>query len=342
MSDPCINRYREGLQDGIPIGLGYLSVSFTFGMMAVAGGLPVWVAVAISMTNLTSAGQFAGLSMILASAGYLEVALTQLVINIRYFLMSLSLSQKLHPSTKTPARLGISFGITDEIFAVASTKEGKVGKHYMAGLITIPYLGWGPWHSAGCRCRNSASSHDTVCPGHCYLRHVSGHYYPPCQEEPSHLCGHNHFHCLKLSFPLAPSPSVGFRGICDYSLLSGRRRTGRRTLSHKGGSFSMNLSLFPLLLYLAVMAGVTYAVRCLPLTFFRKEIHNIYIRSFLKYVPYAVLGAMTLPDIFYSTGSTFSAAAGLLIAVVLAYRERSLLTVAVSACLVVFLVERLI
>lgn len=104
----------------------------------------------------------------------------------------------------------------------------------------------------------------------------------------------------------------------------------------------MNLSLFPLLLYLAVMAGVTYAVRCLPLTFFRKEIHNIYIRSFLKYVPYAVLGAMTLPDIFYSTGSTFSAAAGLLIAVVLAYRERSLLTVAVSACLVVFLVERLI
>lgn len=143
MSDPCINRYREGLQDGIPIGLGYLSVSFTFGMMAVAGGLPVWVAVAISMTNLTSAGQFAGLSMILASAGYLEVALTQLVINIRYFLMSLSLSQKLHPSTKTPARLGISFGITDEIFAVASTKEGKVGKHYMAGLITIPYLGWG-------------------------------------------------------------------------------------------------------------------------------------------------------------------------------------------------------
>ena len=80
--------------------------------------------------------------MIAAMASYFEVALTQLVINIRYALMSLSLSQKLDRTVKTPARLLISFGITDEVFAVASTKEGVVGKRYMGGLIAAPYIGW--------------------------------------------------------------------------------------------------------------------------------------------------------------------------------------------------------
>ena len=82
------NSFKKGLKDGLPIALGYLSVSFTFGMMAVEGGLPVFTAVLISMTNLTSAGQFAGLDLILAGGAYLEMALTQLVINIRYALMS--------------------------------------------------------------------------------------------------------------------------------------------------------------------------------------------------------------------------------------------------------------
>ena len=135
-------RFSEGFRDGIPIGLGYLSVSFTFGMMAVQAGLPIWAAVAISMTNLTSAGQFAGLSMMVSAATYLEVALAQLVINIRYALMSVSLSQRLDPAIKTLGRLGISFGITDEIFAVSSTKEGRVGKRYMGGILVMPYLGW--------------------------------------------------------------------------------------------------------------------------------------------------------------------------------------------------------
>ncbi len=139
---PYQNNIKQGLRDGIPIGLGYLSVSFTFGMMAVAAGMPALYAILISMTNLTSAGQFAGLNMMVASAGYLEIALTQLVINIRYSLMSLSLSQKLEQRLKTLPRLGISFGITDEIFAVASTQSQKVGPKYMAGLITIPYIGW--------------------------------------------------------------------------------------------------------------------------------------------------------------------------------------------------------
>ena len=105
--------FYEGLKSGIPIGLGYLPVSFTFGFLAVSGGLPVWVAVFISLTNLTSAGQFAGTNLILAGAGYFEVALTTFVINLRYMLMSLSLSQKLDEKTGTGARLALAFGITD-------------------------------------------------------------------------------------------------------------------------------------------------------------------------------------------------------------------------------------
>ena len=141
MSD-SINSFSRGLRDGIAIGLGYLSVSFTFGMMATTGGLPVWATVLISMTNLTSAGQFAGLELILNGAPYIEMALTQLIINMRYALMSLSLSQKLDKSVKRRHRFVIAFGNTDEIFAVASSRPDDVGKRYLFGLMVIPYLGW--------------------------------------------------------------------------------------------------------------------------------------------------------------------------------------------------------
>lgn len=134
--------FSKGLRDGIPICLGYLSVSFTFGMMATQGGLPVWIAVLISMTNLTSAGQFAGTGLILSHGSFLEIGITTFVINIRYMLMSLSLSQKVEPSMTTPQRLGLSFGITDEIFAVAIQQKGNVNAKYLAGLIVTPYFGW--------------------------------------------------------------------------------------------------------------------------------------------------------------------------------------------------------
>ncbi|HIV85487.1 MAG TPA: AzlC family ABC transporter permease [Candidatus Monoglobus merdigallinarum] len=135
------NRYLNGLRDGIPIGLGYLSVSFTFGIMAVSGGLPVLAALLISMTNLTSAGQLAGLSLILSGASYFEMAAAQLIINIRYSLMSVSVSQKLG-STGTLNRMGIAFGITDEIFAVSVTNPKQLGARYMYGLMCLPYIGW--------------------------------------------------------------------------------------------------------------------------------------------------------------------------------------------------------
>ncbi|MEG1475493.1 MAG: AzlC family ABC transporter permease [Longicatena sp.] len=136
------NNFRQGLKDGIPIGLGYLSVSFTFGMMAVTSGVPVGVAVMISLLNLTSAGQFSGLALILAQGSYLELALSQLVINLRYALMSLSLTQKIDNKMKMSERALISYGITDEIFALASSTYERVGKMYMFGLIAFPLFCW--------------------------------------------------------------------------------------------------------------------------------------------------------------------------------------------------------
>lgn len=136
------NSFRAGLRDGLPIALGYFPVSFTFGMLAISQGLPAFQAVLISATNLTSAGQFAGLTVIAAGASLLEMALTQLVINLRYALMSLSLSQKLDSRVTLLQRCIVAFGNTDEIFAVASSKPGTIGARYLYGLILGPMLGW--------------------------------------------------------------------------------------------------------------------------------------------------------------------------------------------------------
>ena len=136
------NKMQRGIRDGIPIAVGYFSVSFTFGMMAVQSGISPFHAVLISLLNLTYAGQFAGLTVIVSNASLMEMALTQLVVNIRYALMSVSLSQKLDDSVKMRSRLLIAYGNTDEIFAVASSKPGTVGAKYLYGLILLPVLGW--------------------------------------------------------------------------------------------------------------------------------------------------------------------------------------------------------
>ncbi len=136
------NEYITGVKSGVSIGLGYFSVSFSFGILAVKGGLSVFITTLISMTNLTSAGQFAGLNCILAMSGLVALALTQLVINLRYALMSLSLSQKLKANTGTVKRMIIAFFNTDEIFAVAMGHNKPVGLAYMLGLASLPWIGW--------------------------------------------------------------------------------------------------------------------------------------------------------------------------------------------------------
>jgi Predicted branched-chain amino acid permease (azaleucine resistance) len=134
--------FAKGLLDGIPIALGYLSVSFGFGILAVRSGLTTLVSVLISASNLTSAGQAAGIGIIAAGGSYIEMALTQLVINLRYGLMSISLSQKLDDTFNTPRRLIAAYGITDEIFAVASAQKGLLTARYMYGLISVSTFGW--------------------------------------------------------------------------------------------------------------------------------------------------------------------------------------------------------
>ena len=136
------NRFIQGLRHGLPIGLGYLSVSFAFGMTCVRDGLTPLQALLISMTNLASAGQLAGLQVMVAQASLVEMALTQLIINLRYALMGLSLSQKLGPTMTTPRRMFFSFANTDEIFAVASSQPEKLHHHYLYGLMLAPYVGW--------------------------------------------------------------------------------------------------------------------------------------------------------------------------------------------------------
>ena len=130
------------MRHGIPIMLGYLSVSFGFGVLCVQQNLSILAAVGISVTNLTSAGQVAGVGVIIAGGSMLEMILCQLVINLRYSLMSLSLSQKLSPSFNLMHRFVAGFGITDEIFAVASAQPEPLTPSYMYGLILTPFIGW--------------------------------------------------------------------------------------------------------------------------------------------------------------------------------------------------------
>lgn len=134
--------YAKGLRDGLPIALGYVSVAFAFGIQATAAGLSPLQAVLISLLNVTSAGQLAGLQLMVGGASMAEMALTQLTINLRYALMSLSLSQKLDRTMTLPHRLLISFCNTDEVFVVASRQEGRLGRVYLYGLTNGPFAGW--------------------------------------------------------------------------------------------------------------------------------------------------------------------------------------------------------
>ena len=134
--------FTNGIKDGLPICFAYLAVSFTFGLSAVQEGLSVFLATLISATNITSAGQFAGLKMIVGGAFFLEVFVAVLIINSRYMLMSLSLAQNLPEDTGTLKRLAMSIFVTDEIFAVSHSKGKRVNFIYFIGLSLTPYLGW--------------------------------------------------------------------------------------------------------------------------------------------------------------------------------------------------------
>ena len=136
-----MNSYYRGLKAGVPIGLGYLSVAFTFGIMASNLGFTWWQAVIISMTTLTSAGQLAAINVMVNPGRYIELLISQLTINVRYAFMSISLSQKADSKFEGIFRWLLGFFITDEIFAVAVT-EKNITRSFFIGLATAPYFGW--------------------------------------------------------------------------------------------------------------------------------------------------------------------------------------------------------
>ena len=142
--------FREGFRDGVPIGLGYFSVSFGFGILAAGAGLFTLENLLISMTSLTSAGQVAGVKVLegvlqagaVTVATVVEMLLAQLVINLRYALMGVALTQRLDEDMTVGKRLFYGFFITDEIFAISSAKPHPVGPRYFSGLVLTPYIGW--------------------------------------------------------------------------------------------------------------------------------------------------------------------------------------------------------
>ena len=212
--------FKRGLRDGIAIAIGYFSVSFSFGLTAVASGISWWEAVLISLTNLTSSGQFAGIGIIAASGSYVEMMVTELVINMRYALMSISLSQKLDPTFKRWQQLILGHCNTDEIFAVAMDR-----RHPCRGYLRQYF---------------ADNSQQRI--GHYDLRHVPGHYYSCYAEGTSDSCGCMRGSTAELHHPFCAGIFIHYRRIFNYYLcggsirgrraaLSGARRGGGRTCS---------------------------------------------------------------------------------------------------------------
>lgn len=143
------SEFLDGLLSGLPIGLGYFPVSFTFGIMAVDGGLSPLLSVLMSFTNLTSAGQFAGTKLIFSVSSLLTIAFATVVINLRYMLMSVSLSQKLATDVGLFKRLIFGFGITDEVFAIAVVRKEPLTFKFMFGIMLLPIVGWTLGTAAG-------------------------------------------------------------------------------------------------------------------------------------------------------------------------------------------------
>ena len=132
----------RGMKDGMPICLGYLAVSFTFGILAKKLGILPIQATVMSLTNLTSAGQFGALDLIVTSAPFLEMALLQFIINLRYSLMSTAMSQKLEPKTPFYHRFIMAAGVTDEIFALSVSVQGRLSPFYTYGMMIVAIPGW--------------------------------------------------------------------------------------------------------------------------------------------------------------------------------------------------------
>ena len=150
MSNENSKWYKKGLIDGIPIAIGYFVVSFALGIAAKKAGFQPWQAAIMSCCMLASAGEFAVVTIVAASGGYIQMFLATVVINLRYLLMSCSLSQKLKPDEKLFHRFLLAYSVTDEIFGIASNVPGRLNPFYNYGATLLPVIGWTSGTFLGC------------------------------------------------------------------------------------------------------------------------------------------------------------------------------------------------
>ena len=360
----------EGVRDGLPIGLGYLSVSFTFGILAVSKGLSWIQAGLISLLNITSAGQVAGLGIMTTAGGILAMIISQIVINLRYSLMGISLSQKADKSMTPLLRILLAYGITDEIFGVAVSKKYEFGARYFFGLTVLPVLGWVAGTVIGALLGQifppfltnalaigiygmfvsivmPKAKHDKVILTSSLLSCIVSVllFYIPFLSE----------HITSGFAIIIAAVAAALTGVIVRSKLSGKQGTviavitgvilvacifilapsykvpEAAEVTNEGISGALDNKIFiPLLITMVV---TTYLVRMIPFTLFRKKLEKPSVKAFFDYIPYTVLSAMTFPAILYATGSVISATIGFAVALVLGFFERSLIVVAVGACL---------
>lgn len=133
---------KEGIRDGIPIGLGYLAVSFSLGVAARNAGLSAFQGFLVSLLNNASAGEYAGFTVIAANGAYFEIFLMTLIANARYLLMSCALSQKFSPDTPLIHRIFVGYDVTDEIFGITIARPGMLDPFYSYGAILIAAPAW--------------------------------------------------------------------------------------------------------------------------------------------------------------------------------------------------------
>ena len=359
----------EGVKDGLPIGLGYLSVSFTFGILAVSKGLSWLQASLISLFNVTSAGQVAGLNIMVTAGGMIAMIISQIVINLRYSLMGIALSQKADKTMTPLLRILLSFAITDEIFGVAVSKKHEFGAKYFFGLTILPVIGWVAGTTIG-------AVLGKVFPDFLTNALAIGIYgmfvsivLPKAKHDKVILSGSLVsciISCLFCFVPiLSENVSQGFAIIIAAVVSALLAVLLRNKLAGKAGTvtgIAAGILLIAVMLFLAphhdtgassasvdvtagkldsrifiplliVMALTTYLVRMIPFVLFRKKLEKPAVKAFFDYIPYTVLSAMTFPAILYATGSYISAVIGFAVSLILGYFEKSLLTVAIGTCL---------
>ncbi|MBR3278303.1 MAG: AzlC family ABC transporter permease [Lachnospiraceae bacterium] len=359
----------EGVRDGLPIGLGYLSVSFTFGILAVSKGLSWIQATLISLTNITSAGQVAGLGIMTTAGGILAMIISQIVINLRYSLMGIALSQKADKTMTPLLRILLAYGITDEIFGVAVSKKYEFGARYFFGLTVLPVTGWVAGTLIGAVLGQvfpafltnalaigiygmfvsivmPKAKHNKVILNvsllSCILSSVF--FYVPVLSEhvtqgfaiiiaavAAALAGVFTGKKLEGKGGIAATVITGSLLIGLMVFLAPYHKVEETTVQTGAAGGSLDYGIFiPLLI---VMALTTYLVRMIPFALFRKKLEKPSVKAFFDYIPYTVLSAMTFPAILYSTGSFIAAVIGFGFALILGFFEKSLITVAVGACL---------